>query len=347
MVRELKEATKRRMIWRAMSDAFNAKCDGDNEALDMVLKASRLAKDLDTDKRKPPQPIYQMLSEFKEYMDDCVKGVRTKTYSTGFWAVDEYYKYTPQCLYIVGARPAMGKTAWAMSQAAALSSEGLRGLFVSIEMSNKQISQRLVSSKTGIKGFILRDGDKLEESDVARVAEFIEEYRNVDLDFVDVNIHKIDDIRYWLDAKEYDYVIIDYLQLLGADDNTQSREQIVGDNSWKLKLIAKEYDMPVIALAQLSRSLNARQDKRPTLADLRDSGRIEQDADVVTFIHRPEYYDSEVTATKVDMYGCRSFDAELIVAKNRHGGTGTAIVGWRPDRTVFTNLSREEVQRDF
>lgn len=344
MVREVRAMTKQRVLWRALSDAFNAKVDGEQDANDMLLKAMREFKELDQERRDKPQHIYQSLTEYRALLKSYVDGVKPKSYTTGFPRLNEIFTYMPQCLYVVGGRPAMGKTAWALGQAGVLCKQGLRGLFVSIEMSMRQVNQRFTSTKTGIPSHVLNNG-LIDEVDLERFDEFHEEFKDLNLFVAQRGMQTIDDIRWALesapDGKPFDYLLVDYLQLLNGDDPKASREQIVGDNSWNLKLIAQEFDIPVIILVQLNRNVTNKQDKRPGLADIRDSGRIEQDADMCLFIHREGYYDSDGEIPEDDTEGNRCYPAELIVAKNRHGKTGTVIVGWRPDRTVFTRLKNE------
>lgn len=352
MVRELGSLTKQRKLWRGLTTAFQARADGDNSAAaEELFKTLKAARDLDASGREGPVPIVQSLKEFQEEMSNYFEGERPIVYSTGFEAVDEYFKYTPRCLYVVAARPAMGKTAWALEQALVLSRQGLRGLFVSIEMGREELSRRLVTAKTGIPGLVIRDG-LVDERNLEQIQQIVEEYANLGLAIVDKGVRTVEDIRFWLDSapegQEYQYLVVDYIGLLqGGNGKDTSREQIVGDNSWALKTIAKEYGLPVIALAQLNREVTNRKDKRPTLSDIRESGRIEQDADVVALLHREDYYTDDPPVFDTDRFGNRVVIAELIVAKNRHGRTGTARVGFNPVRTLFTQLTREAQYRQW
>ncbi|MDD2214660.1 MAG: DnaB-like helicase C-terminal domain-containing protein, partial [Oscillospiraceae bacterium] len=136
-------------------------------------------------------------------------------------------------------------------------------------------------------------------------------------------------------------VVIDYMQLMSSQNNRgDNRQQEISDISRSLKLMAKELDVPVIALSQLSRACEARQDKHPVLSDLRDSGSIEQDADSVMFLFRPDYYVQDHLPQEVE-------EADLVVAKNRSGATGTVKLGWMPSYTLFVDLSRKEAPDDY
>lgn len=343
-VRELKSKTKQRaakLAIRRAALAFDSE-DDEHDPTEFFAKAIEAVRELEAEDEHKPQTLAEGLHAFQAETQAVLEGKPVVAYTTGFDCVDSYFKYTPQNLYYFAGRPGMGKTVWVVEQALILARQGLRGLFVSVEMSTQQLMQRLVTAKTGIPSEVFRDG-LISEKEMPVIKAIVDEFSLLPLKIVDGGIETAEDIRRWMDEDEYDFVVVDYLQCLGSKDTrTVNREQIVGDNSWKLKILAKEYKVPVIAAAQLSRALETRAEKRPTLADLRESGRIEQDAAVVGFIHRDNYYDKEAGVLTDDEDGNKVEVAEIIVAKNRFGSLGTGHVGFRPERAVFTRLKRAQ-----
>jgi replicative DNA helicase len=250
-------------------------------------------------------------------------------------------------LVIVAARPSMGKTALATSIANNVASAHKPVCFASLEMSCEELGNRLLASRLGISGADLCRGINVN----AHMAEMLAEQRRG----ADLPIH-IDDsgaltiaqlhtrLRRRHRKRAFDLVIVDYLQLLrGAAYRGSNRTQEVAEISGGLKAIAKELAVPVLALSQLNRATETRDDKRPHLADLRDSGAIEQDADVVMFVHRPAYYLEREQPSPLDVEKSRAWEkqmaaakgrAEIIIAKHRNGPTG--IVDLAFDETTMT-----------
>lgn len=351
IVKQVKQMTLHRRVWHLINTAVMSREEDDVAATDHLFQALATGKEIITNTKPAPRPLNQVLASYIEKLKDFVLGVVPKAYDSALRPLGGYFRYVPQCLYVVGARPGMGKTAFAFGEALAMARQGLKVLFVSKEMSSEQLMQRLITAKTAIPGVVLRDGH-ITERDVERISEVLKSFEDGrhNIDIVDEGINTPEDIRSWLDSapisRPYDVVFLDYLQLLNGGDNKATREQIVGDNSWKCKEIAKEYNIPFVALAQLSRNLTQRQDKRPNLGDLRESGRIEQDADVVGFLHREEYFGGpEQLGPDID--GNMSYWAEFIVAKNRHGQTGTAHIKWCPTLTVFTSPKPDETKENY
>lgn len=359
-ISRLKEKySARQFLMRVQAVTKDIKADPENTA-SAIEALKTFVSDLDvgskSDSKQGPKSFLDSLKSTRELLHDYSQGVRPIVHSTGFSNLDALTKYQPKCLYVIGARPGMGKTAFGLGQALTLCRQGLTGLFVSLEMPDGQLSQRAITAKTGLPGAVIRDG-LISEDDISTVDRLIEEMQDTAdrLKILDEDIYTIEDLKKHLlnkkkknaDDVKYDFIVIDYIQLLdGETEGQQNREQIVGNNSKAAKDLAKKLGIPVIALAQLSRGILQRQDKRPTLADLRDSGRIEQDADVVIFIHREDYYIQDTQPNTIrDADGNLCYAAELIVAKNRHGQTGIARVGFRPDRTIFTELQPEEQYR--
>lgn len=245
----------------------------------------------------------------------------------------------PTDLIILAARPAMGKTTFALNIAehAAIRTKKAVAVF-SMEMSASQLALRLISSNGRINAQRLRNG-QLEDEDWSRVTGAIRMLREAKI-FIDDTPGLSPEV---LRAKarrlkrEHDLglVVIDYLQLMSVPGNTENRATEISEISRSLKHLAKELNVPVIALSQLNRSLEQRADKRPVMADLRESGAIEQDADIILFIYRDDYYNKENSPDK----GL----AEIIIGKQRNGPTGSVKLKFFGEYTRFDNLSHDSV----
>ena len=238
---------------------------------------------------------------------------------------------------IIAARPAMGKTAFALNLAThiAMNNDKSVALF-NLEMGAEQLAMRILSSLGQIEGYKLRTGNLL-NNDWKRINEATSQLADTNLFIDDTPGITIGEIRAKCrrlasSEKGLGIVIIDYLQLISGGKNYgTNRQQEVSDISRSLKTLAMELHVPVIALAQLSRGVEAREDKRPIMSDLRESGSIEQDADIVSFLYRDDYYNKE--SEKKDI-------AEVIIAKQRGGQTGTVELLWMGQYTKFVNLER-------
>ncbi len=242
---------------------------------------------------------------------------------------------------IIAARPAMGKTAFALNLATniAKNSEKSVALF-NLEMGAEQLALRILSSLGQVEGYKLRTG-KLMNDDWKRVNEAISQLSDTNIFIDDTPGITIGEIRAKCrrlasSEKGLGIVIIDYLQLISGGKNYGSnRQQEVSDISRSLKTLAMELHIPVIALAQLSRQVEAREDKRPIMSDLRESGSIEQDADIVSFLYRDDYYNKE--ARREDDTSI----SELIIGKHRNGPTATIELLFKKNTSTFVNLKRE------
>ena len=236
-------------------------------------------------------------------------------------------------LVLIAARPAMGKTAFALNIAtyAAVSANTPVVVF-SLEMSKEQCANRILCSQAMVDSEKVAKGDISEEdwSKLAIASGELSESAGIYIDdSAGINIAEIRaKCRKLKLEKNIGLVVIDYLQLIQGSGNTKSREQEIAEISRSLKILAKEIDVPVIALSQLSRAPEARPDHRPMLQDLRESGSIEQDADIVMFLYRDDYYNPETEAKNI---------AEVIIAKHRAGPTGTVELLWMPSYTKFAN----------
>jgi len=235
---------------------------------------------------------------------------------TGFKYLDELTTgFQNSNLIVIAARPSIGKTALALKIALNMANQGKHIAFFTIEMSKEQIAERAISLLGRINSKDLRKGNCEQESlqNVLSQTENMGVYIN---DTTSVNIVELKaKIKQLRKEKQIDLAFIDYLQLIKPINPLAPREQAISDISRGLKAIAKELDMPIVALAQLNRLVEARSDKKPQLADLRESGSIEQDADVVMMIHRPGFYEKNKNEE-------HNNDAEVIIVKQRNGATG-------------------------
>ena len=241
-------------------------------------------------------------------------------------------------LILIAARPAMGKTAFVLNIAeyVALHSNSTIALF-SLEMSKEQLVKRMLAMNSMVDSQKIRTGD-LEDDDWDKLVGSVRKIGNSNLVIDDTSGITASELRSKCRKLKIeqglDLVIIDYLQLMtGAGKRkSDSRQQEISDISRSLKVMARELDVPVIALSQLSRAVESRPDKRPMLSDLRESGAIEQDADIVLFLYRDAYYNKESPTPNI---------SECIVAKNRHGNTGTVKMIWDGQFTRFSNMEMQ------
>lgn len=249
-------------------------------------------------------------------------------------------------LYIIGARPSIGKSSLAtnIAEYAALDKTQKGAVYIcSLEMENSELCQRIISSNARIDSRKLKTGSLKTQEEWDRLANSFDRLMSTDIYLNDAT-YDIDKICYSatnLHRKVgLKMFIFDYLQLGGKKtmDKNQNRERFIAEMSRELKLLSKELGIPVIALSQLNRSLELRSDKRPQLSDLRESGSIEQDSDVIIFIYRDKFYNEFSEYSDI---------AEFIIAKNRGGPTGTIPTRWIPNFTKFTNLDDHEKHRFF
>jgi len=216
-------------------------------------------------------------------------------------------------LVILAARPSMGKTAFSLKIAQKAAETGNSVLFISLEMSNHLLVDRLITGKSGVDSEKYRNG-QISNSDLHHIEQSVNELAVLPITIVDTGSLTVDSIYTLIKKERPDMVVIDYIQLIDrpAGMRLENRNQEIGYTSRKLKKAAKDFNIPVIALSQLSRSLESRTNKRPQLSDLRESGDLEQDADVVMFLYRHGYYDENDTSRLM----------EIDIKKNRNGRTG-------------------------
>ena len=256
---------------------------------------------------------------------------------TGFVDLDELTSgLQPNALIVIGARPAMGKTSFALNIATHAAIEANRPvLLFSLEMGNLELSQRMLCSESRVDSKNVRDG-KLEESDWTKISQGVGRLSEAPIWIDDNPGLTVMDIRARArrlksQVGDLGVVIVDYIQLMTGRANVESRQVEISEISRNLKILARELEVPVIGLSQLSRTLESRQDKRPMLSDLRESGAIEQDADIVMFLYRDEVYNPESPDAGI---------AEVIVAKHRNGPTDTIRLAFLPQYTRFANMAR-------
>ena len=284
-------------------------------------------------------PIRQVALNVLEKIETASKNQGTVTgIPTGF--IDLDYKTSgmqPSDLVLIAARPSMGKTAFVLNLVDHVAvRKGLPCMIFSLEMSKEQLVNRMLAMESNVDAQKLRNGN-LTDSDWDAVVEGIGVIGNSKMIIDDTPGISITELRSKCRKMKLEYglsmVIIDYLQLMtgSGGKSSESRQQEISEISRSLKALAREINAPVIALSQLSRACETRTDHRPMLSDLRESGAIEQDADVVMFLYRDDYYNKDTDTPNI---------AEVIIAKQRNGPIGTVNLLWQPEFTKFVNLAK-------
>ena len=286
-------------------------------------------------------PIRQIVIDVMKKIDAASKSRgRVTGLETGFLDLD--YKTSglqPSDLILIAARPSMGKTAFVLNLAQHMAFKKDQAVAIfSLEMSREQLVNRVLSLESHVDAQKIRTGRLNDEewmnlvegsASIANSHLFIDDTPGISLSSMRSKCRKL--------KMEHDIkiVIIDYLQLMSADGSSgASRQQEISDISRGLKALARELNVPVVALSQLSRAVEQRPDHRPMLSDLRESGAIEQDADVVMFLYREGYYNRDLSEAEQRV-------AEVIIAKQRNGPIGTVNLLWMPELTKFTDMDRE------
>lgn len=335
------KAMMRRLI--KLNEEIANTCYAGKESLEAVLeKTEKSVFDL-LQRRNTGEyvPIKQVVLNSLEKIEKASKSKGTVTgIPTGF--IDLDYKLSglqPSDLVLVAARPSMGKTAFVLNiaQYMAFKKDKCVAIF-SLEMSKEQLVNRLFSLESQVDAQALRTGN-MKDSDWEKLIEgagIIGKSKMIIDDTPGISVSELrSKCRKYKLEHGLDIIIIDYLQLMtgSVGKSSESRQQEISEISRSLKGLARELNVPVVALSQLSRAVESRPDKRPMLSDLRESGAIEQDADVVMFIYRDEYYNKDSEYKK---------QAEIIIAKQRNGPVGTVHLAWLGEYTKFANLSRQE-----
>ena len=282
-------------------------------------------------------PIKQVVLNALDKIEKASKNKGTVTgIPTGF--IDLDYKtsgFQPSDLILIAARPSMGKTAFVLNVAQHMAfKEGKTVAIFSLEMSKEQLVNRLFSLESKVDSQALRTGN-LTDEDWAKLIEGAAVVGKSNLIIDDTPGISIAELRSKCRKFKLEHdlgiIIIDYLQLMSGGKHSESRQQEISEISRSLKAVARELNGPVVALSQLSRAVEQRPDHRPMLSDLRESGAIEQDADVVMFLYRDDYYNKDTDKKNI---------AEVIIAKQRNGPIGTVELVWLPNYTKFANMKK-------
>ena len=335
------KAMMRRLI--KLNEEIENVCYAGKEPLEAVLEKTEKSVFELLQRRNTGEyvPIRQVVLNALERIEKASKNKGTVTgIPTGF--IDLDYKLSglqPSDLILVAARPSMGKTAFVLNIAQYVAFKKNRSVAIfSLEMSKEQLVNRLFSLESQVDAQALRTGN-MKDSDWEKLIEgagIIGQSKLIIDDTPGISVSELrSKCRKYKLENDLDLIIIDYLQLMtgSVGRSSESRQQEISEISRSLKGLARELNVPVIALSQLSRAVESRPDKRPMLSDLRESGAIEQDADVVMFIYRDEYYNKDSEYKK---------QAEIIIAKQRNGPVGTVHLAWLGEYTKFANLSRQE-----
>lgn len=335
----VKEKAVLRNIIRA-NEEIAAKCYAGHEKIEDILNDTE-KKIFDLIQSKGASdyiPIRQIVINALEKIELASKTSGNVTgIPSGF--VDLDYKtagFQNSDLILFAARPAMGKTAFVLNLAEYIVlKKDLPAVIFSLEMSKEQLVNRLLSQESKVDSGNIRTGN-LSDSDWEKLIESASIVGNSKLIIDDTSSISIGELRSKCRKYKLEYdikiIIIDYLQLMSGSGKNESRQQEISEISRALKGLARELNVPVIAISQLSRAVESRPDHRPMLSDLRESGAIEQDADVVMFLYRDEYYNPDTEEKNI---------AEVIIAKQRHGSVGTVKLVWLPNYTKFVNKERD------
>ncbi|MBR0242769.1 replicative DNA helicase [Candidatus Saccharibacteria bacterium] len=340
-----KASTRRRLI-KAGTEIANKAFEDDADVQSLIGSAEKeLFEVSDKIVKSDYVAMDELLADAFDRIEELQKNKGAlRGLKTGFRDLDKKTAgFQKGDLIIIGARPAMGKTTFAQNLTYNIASMNKKGvLFFSMEMAANEIVDRMISDVSGVDNWKMRTGN-LSEEEFQKIGEALGEMDELPIYIDDTSSMTIMDLRNKARRAMHDHdigiVIVDYLQLIqGSDRYKGNRVQEVTEISRGLKILARELEIPVVALAQLSRSVTGRDDPRPVLSDLRESGSIEQDADLVMFLHRPDYYrqnDDNYEETHI---------TELLVAKHRHGAVGKIELYFHPELLRFMSLdkTREE-----
>lgn len=336
----VKEKSVLRKLIKVNEDIANT-CYVGRESIDDILEATekKIFGLLQAKGGGDYVPIRDVVISAMEKIEAVSKTHGTVTgLPTGF--IDLDYKtsgFQNSDLILIAARPSMGKTAFELNIAEYMAfKKDVTVAIFSLEMSKEQLVNRLFSLESKVDSQKIRTGD-LEDSDWERLIESANVIGNSHLIIDDTPSISIGELRSKCRKYKLEHnlgiIIIDYLQLMTAGGHSESRQQEISEISRSLKALARELNVPVVALSQLSRAVESRPDHRPMLSDLRESGAIEQDADVVMFLYRDDYYNKESEKKGI---------AEVIIAKQRNGPIGTVELVWLPNYTKFANYDSKK-----
>ncbi|MGO0943384.1 replicative DNA helicase, partial [Clostridioides difficile] len=335
----VKEKSVLRKLIKASNEIINLGYSGATKIEDVLEQAEKSIFDISQEKTSDDfksinlvlMDAYDMIEKLYTNKSD-VTGI-----TTGFKDLNKKINGLQRTdLILIAARPAMGKTAFSLNlvQNAALKGDASVAVF-SLEMSKEQLVQRMLSSQSSVELKKIKTGT-LNDNDWPRIIDAMAVLSDAKIHIDDTPGIKISELRSKCRKlkieKGLDLVLIDYLQLMEGEGNNESRQQEISKISRSLKILAKELNCPVVALSQLSRAPEQRADHRPMLSDLRESGAIEQDADIVMFLYRDEYYHADSESKNI---------GEVIIAKNRHGETGSVELVWLGEVQRFGDKLRD------
>lgn len=336
----VKEKSVLRKLIKVSNDIINLGYDGSTKIEDVLENAEKKIFDISQEKSSSDdfKPINLVLMDTYDMIEQLYSSKAEITgITTGFRDLNKKINGMQRTdLLLLAARPAMGKTAFSLNlvQNAALKGNASVAVF-SLEMSKEQLVQRMLSAQSNVELKKIKTG-KLNENDWPRIIDAMAVLSNAKIHIDDTPGIKISEMRSKCRKLKMeqglDLILIDYLQLMEGEGNNESRQQEIAKISRSLKIIAKELDCPVVALSQLSRAPEQRADHRPILSDLRESGSIEQDADIVMFLYRDEYYHPDSEKKNI---------GEVLIAKNRHGETGSVELVWLGEVQKFADKSRD------
>lgn len=335
----VKEKAIRRNLLKASKDIHSLTFDNSESVENIIEKAENFLENIsNNEKTSDFHYISDILKNSIEKIEELFRNKKKVTgIETGFIDFDmKTLGLQNSDFILIAARPSMGKTALALNiaQYVALYKNVTTAIF-SLEMSKEQLVNRIISSESSIDSQKIRTGE-LAPDDWCKLAETVSRLSEAPLYVDDNTAISIPELkakcRKLKKDKGLGLIVIDYLQLMNGVGKNESRQQEISSISRALKGIARELDVPIIALSQLSRAVEQRKPPKPMLSDLRESGAIEQDADIVCFLYREEYYNPESE---------KKGQAELIIAKQRNGSIGTINLHWLSKYTKFVNMERE------
>lgn len=330
----VKEQAKRRRVRDAIEELYFAE---DPAGMRDTLQAA--LDQLDADAGSAIMDGKQAAANWTAWIQLVQTDISNALITSGFPALDTMLGggFFRSGFYVIGARPGMGKTTLALNMANRIAKDGKRVLFISLEMDGNQITAKRLAIWTGLPYNALYTG-RLSEDDMNTVRPALQWFGNLPFYTADAGIYSVSDLSGYAMSGKFDIIFVDYLGIMTpADEDAQrTKYEQITNLSKAMKALAKRAKIPIVALSQLNRESASKSNKRPTLAELRDSGAIEQDADGVILLHREGYYATEKPETET---------IELIIAKNRHGETGTIPLHWWARSGQIIEISyREDFQ---
>ncbi len=335
----VKRCAVNRKLIEVCDDVQRRAYNGDEDTLEKAEKQIfELAENGQVSELEHIDPYLDVV--IQKFEDINRSGGETQGIPSGFYAIDEITRgWQNSDLVVIAARPAVGKTALSMNFIVNAALKKKKCAVFSLEMSKAQLVQRMICSVAGVDMSKALSG-KLSSEDWQKLFNAMGTLKSTEIYIDDSTLNTPSKIlskcRKLKREHGLDLIMIDYLQLMYSDKSTDSRQQEVSDISRQMKILAKELNVPVLLLSQLSRAVENRVSKKPVLSDLRETGAIEQDADIVMFIHKPE----EMKGVERED-ASSDYTAEIIFAKHRSGKIGSVYIGWKGSRVSFVNLPKD------